>query len=108
MGEARRRRKAHQLKHGGPVPPPENQPMAVQLTILVAKAFADELDKEFEAMAKPTDRPVTRQDFLERLLYGGFRNYQQWKAQQQERGSLVQLAGPAEMAQVTALEEAKH
>lgn len=101
MGEARRRRQAWQHIHGGPMPAGEKPPEAVVLTILVMPALRDAINDEFERMGKPKDRPVTRQDFLEKLLYGGFKNYMEWKAQQQEAGSIVKLAGPSDLARVT-------
>lgn len=100
MGEQRRRRQAYQHIHGGPMPAGEKPPTPVQLTILVTPALRDAIDAEFERMGKPKDRPVTRQDFLEKLLFGGFKDYMRWKAQEQERGSLIKLAGPGEVARV--------
>ena len=97
MGESRRRRQVWQHIHGGPMPPAQKTPEAVVLTVLVTPALRDAIDKEFEEMAK-TDQ--TRQDFLEKLLFGGFKGYMQWKAQQQERGTVVKLATPADIARV--------
>jgi hypothetical protein len=100
MGESRRRRQVWQHIHGGPMPPAQKPPEAVVLTILVTPALRDAIDAEFETMDKPKDRPITRQDFLEKLLFGGFSHYMEWKAQQQERGTVVKLATPADIARV--------
>lgn len=100
MGAARRMRKAWQHIHGGPMPAGEKPPVAVQLTILITPALRDAIDAEFERMAKPKDRPVTRQDFLEKLLFGGFSSYMEWKAKQAAEGSLVKLATTPDIARL--------
>jgi hypothetical protein len=102
MGESRRRRKVYQHLHGGPLPPGEKPPVAVQLTILVTPALRDAIVEEFEVMAKPKDRQLTLQDFHERLLFGGFSAYMEWKAKQQEEGSIVKLAGAPDLARLAA------
>jgi hypothetical protein len=102
MGVSRRMRQAYQHIHGGPMPAGQQPPVAVQLTILITPALRDAIDAEFERMAKPKERPVTRQDFLEKLLFGGFNSYMQWKAKQEADSALVKLAAPTDLAALAA------
>lgn len=103
MGEARKRRlklikegKAEEARR------PENNPTPQHLTVLSAvctKVLEAEVLKRFELTRRET--LPTLSSFLERLIIAGIASFDRAKAQQEEKDSLVKVAGVSDLAEVT-------
>lgn len=104
MGEARRRRAAF-TKRGliELAKAPENNAVPdnlVHLTVLVKQNLAVLIDKRYEEDVNHAAVP-SRNTWIERLLVAGLVDFDREKKRQAEEHSLIKLAGPKEMAQVT-------
>lgn len=103
MGEARRRRltlikagKAEEARR------PENNPTPQDLTVLsamVTKKLGAEVLKRFELVDRK--KVPTMSAFLERLILAGITSFDKTQEQKDEAESLIKVAGPQEMAEVS-------